>query len=96
MKSIPLVVVSLALFCGTALAQGGKPPENPSNTAAPVPMEHKKMAAEEFAALDKNKDGKVSKDEVPADDALAAHFSMLDTDKDGSLSKTEFAKHHQM
>jgi len=54
------------------------------------------MANDEFATLDKNKDGKVSKAEIPAKHPLAAHFSMLDANKDGSLSQAEFAKHHGM
>ena len=57
--------------------------------------DHSKMASAEFASLDKNKDGKLTQDEL-ADSPLAAHFSMLDTDKDGSLSKAEFAKGHSM
>lgn len=61
-----------------------------------MPMDHGKMADAEFTKLDKNKDGKVSKDEIPVDSPMLKHFSMLDTDKDGSLSQAEFAKHHGM
>lgn len=55
-------------------------------------MDQPKMAATEFAALDKNKDGKVSRSEVPASHPLSQHFGMLDGNNDGSLSKAEFAK----
>jgi Ca2+-binding EF-hand superfamily protein len=58
------------------------------------PADHAKMAANEFASLDKNKDGKLSAAEVPAKSALKPHFSMLDANKDGALSKAEHAKHH--
>ena len=58
--------------------------------------EHQKMAAEEFAKLDKNKDGKLSKAEIPAQHPMYVHFDMLDSNKDGSVSKDEFAKHHGM
>ena len=58
--------------------------------------EHQKMAAEEFAKLDKNKDGKLSKAEIPAQHPMYAHFDMLDGNKDGSVSKDEFTKHHGM
>ncbi|MEO6234233.1 MAG: EF-hand domain-containing protein [Thermomonas sp.] len=58
--------------------------------------EHKKMAAEEFAKLDKNKDGKLSKTEIPAQHPMYAHFDMLDGNKDGSISKGEFTTHHGM
>ncbi len=59
-------------------------------------VDHQKMAAEQFATLDKNQDGKLSKGEIPADHPLAAHFGMLDANKDGSVSKAEFATHHGM
>lgn len=49
----------------------------------------------EFAALDKNKDGKLAKDEVRSDPAITEHFAMLDADQDGALSRAEFAKHQQ-
>ncbi|MEO5827807.1 MAG: EF-hand domain-containing protein [Luteimonas sp.] len=58
--------------------------------------DHQKMAAEEFAKLDTNKDGKLSKTEIPATHPMSAHFDMLDGNKDGSVSKDEFTKHHGM
>ncbi len=58
--------------------------------------DHQKMAADQFAKLDANKDGKLTKSEIPAAHPLSAHFSMLDSNKDGSISKTEFAQHHGM
>lgn len=58
--------------------------------------DHQKMAAEEFAKLDKNKDGKLSKAEIPAQHPLSAHFDMLDGNKNGSISKDEFTLHHGM
>lgn len=59
-------------------------------------MDHGKMAVTEFTSLDKNRDGKVAKSEIPASNPLAPHFSMLDANKDGSLSQAEFAKYHGM
>ena len=58
--------------------------------------DHQKMAAGEFAKLDKNKDGKLSKAEIPSQHPLYAHFDMLDGNKDGSVSKDEFTQHHDM
>ncbi len=58
--------------------------------------DHQKMASDEFAKLDSNKDGKLAKTEIADGHPLAAHFGMLDANKDGSLSKAEFAKHHGM
>ncbi|MFB9068053.1 EF-hand domain-containing protein [Pseudofulvimonas gallinarii] len=43
-----------------------------------------------FQSLDANNDGYVSRDEIPADHALAANFSTYDTDADGRLSQSEF------
>lgn len=58
--------------------------------------DHQKMAADEFAKLDTNKDGKLAKSEIPAAHPLSAHFSMLDANRDGSISQAEFAQHHGM
>jgi uncharacterized protein involved in copper resistance len=60
------------------------------------PADHQKMAANEFAALDKNKDGKLNKTELAKDSAVRPHFDMLDSDKNGSLSSAEFAGYHSM
>lgn len=50
----------------------------------------------EFAGLDTNHDGKLSKAELPAKHPLAPHFEMLDANHDGSLSPAEFAAGHGM
>ena len=62
----------------------------------PMSMDHSKMAGAEFAKLDQNKDGKISKGEISAKHALSPHFDMLDSNKDGSLSQAEFAKYQSM
>lgn len=106
-----LFAVALILTAGSVLAHD-PPQTAPAKPAAATqegqmdhskmdmsdnkPVDHKKMATDEFAALDKNKDGKIAKAEVPAKHLLAAHFSMLDTNRDGTLSPAEFAKHHAM
>ena len=69
------------------------------------PMDHGKMKMDaqhaapsdaEFARLDGNKDGRLSRREVPSTHALSAHFGMLDGNKDGFLTRAEFDKHHGM
>ena len=48
----------------------------------------------EFAALDRNHDGRVTAAELPAGHALVPRFAMLDTNKDGSLSQGEYSRRH--
>lgn len=43
-----------------------------------------------FARYDKNKDGFVTKAEIPPGHGLLDHFDMADKDRDGKLSKREF------
>ena len=106
-RNSSLLALSLMLAAGTALAAA--PQTTTSKPAATQPMDHSKMdmsgkkpadhqqmANDEFAALDKNKDGKLSAVEIPAKHPMAAHFGMLDTNEDGNLSKAEFAKQHGM
>ena len=103
------LVVVLSAVAGLAFAQTPqvKPSSSPAATtqhgqmdhskmdkSGKKPVDHGKMAASEFAALDKNKDGKLSAAEVPEKSSLKPHFAMLDANKDGTLSKTEHAKHH--
>lgn len=49
-------------------------------------------ASSNFAKLDVNRDGKLSKAEM-AKHPMAAHFAMLDVNKDGYLSPKEAAAH---
>lgn len=42
-----------------------------------------------FGRLDKNNDGKLTKDEVAGDDRMAAGFAESDTNQDGSVDKAE-------
>ena len=49
----------------------------------------------DYATLDKNGDGNISKEEAKADPALSAKFDALDNDKSGSLSTTELSAGHK-
>ena len=49
-----------------------------------------------FDELDKNKDGFITKDEVPATLELSTSFVNFDDNADGKLSKDEYAKYKPM
>jgi hypothetical protein len=46
----------------------------------------------DFAAVDKDTDGNLSREEVQVDPGLATSFAMLDADGNGALSPGEFAQ----
>lgn len=110
MKKVHIaLVVAISAFAGSAFAQApqkttstppaastqhGQMDHSKMDMSGKKPADHSKMAASEFAALDKNKDGKLSAAEVRAKSSLKPHFAMLDANKDGTLSKAEHAKHH--
>jgi Ca2+-binding EF-hand superfamily protein len=52
------------------------------------------MKGHGFAALDKNGDGVISRDEAAARPKLAKMFDKLDTNKDGMLSRDEMKAAH--
>jgi Ca2+-binding EF-hand superfamily protein len=47
-------------------------------------------AADPFAALDRDQDGRLSLEEARFDSALGRQFALLDANKDGFLSPMEF------
>ena len=49
-----------------------------------------------FTKLDTNKDGFISKSELPAKHPLLPHFGMVDKNKDGKLDKKEFESARNM
>jgi hypothetical protein len=89
-------LLALALFAATASAASPSNPPSAAKSTTGHPQQshtdHGKMEGKtaEFAALDANKDGKLSKAEL-AKHKLGPHFGMLDADKNGVLSPTEFA-----
>ncbi|RYZ51708.1 MAG: hypothetical protein EOP07_20860 [Proteobacteria bacterium] len=73
-----LVIASMTVL----LAQGVAMAKPAHKGAAPI------------EALDADKDGKLSKDEVKADTALTGKFDELDANKDGFLDKDELKAAH--
>lgn len=81
--SVAILTVA-ALHMNPALAQMSAP-------AKPAPEMSAKLQ-EAFARADKNRDGKLSKEEAAVMPAIAEVFDKADVDKDGFLSKAEFAE----
>lgn len=50
-------------------------------------------AGQTFADLDSNKDGRLTQDELAANEMLREHFSAADKDGDGALSPSEVEAH---
>jgi hypothetical protein len=88
MKQATFGIVCLSIgFVAVALGQNAQnPATNPGSqkVAPPIP----------FSSLDTNKDGRVSKEEVKANNELTSSFATLDVDKDTYLSESEFGKWH--
>jgi EF hand len=80
---------SAALY---AFAQSAPAAPTTTPTAAPTMM--KAHGGHGFAALDKNGDGVVSRDEAAARPRMAKTFDTLDANKDGALSKDEMKAAH--
>ncbi len=55
----------------------------------------KLVAAESFATLDRNGDGRISRSEAGFDRSLSQTFAELDTDGDGFVSAEEFSAAQQ-
>lgn len=81
MKTPGYTLLAAALICGLVQAQTPAEKATPAQTAAKI----------DFSTLDKDVDGKLSKEEALAVVELDANFDRLDTDRDGSVSPTEFS-----
>lgn len=77
MKSPLIVICSAALLSTAAVA-------NDPETA--------KDAKDNFATLDTDSDGKLSKDEAAGSASLSSNFTMIDRNSDGYISKGEFRR----
>lgn len=81
-RTAALTALALAAIPAALLAQPA-PPANVTKADAQA------RAAEMFARMDINKDGKLDQADRAA--RQAEHFARMDTDKDGKLSQSEFS-----
>jgi len=96
MRLLTQVLASGALVCAAFLFAGaqpqppaGKPGDNKNQPGQPVAPRFD--AARFIKDHDKNNDGKLSKDELPA--AAQNEFAAIDTNKDGFITQDELQKH---
>jgi len=61
-----------------------------SATRGSVPVQQGQTRQQKFRSLDKNNDGKISREEAQASPELLVIFVPTDTDSDGSISVIEF------
>ncbi len=101
-------VIGLALSASAALAQDrdSAPSASQPNAAVTTPAPEKAKGPDhgelntsiakltKFDDFDKNKDGAIAKEEIPANDELALRFANYDSNGDGKLSQEEFAKYN--
>lgn len=97
-----LFVPALGLSVGTALAQTTTP--NVSTDKGAVNTQSTTMGqntspatsmwnTQHFDRLDKNRDGKISREEAQADNNMRDHWSKLDTSNAGSVSRADYDKY---
>lgn len=85
----------LLIAAGWARAQSLIPPLDQQGRKGDIARLAQKQAAEKFDKADKNKDGKLSKEEVADFPYLVGKFDSLDQNKDGFLSWEEFVGHNR-
>ena len=86
MKNIAIASLFAALVVATAPAIAGEHDHH----APAKPADAEKADDAEFAKLDTDKDGFISKSELPAKHPLLPHFGMVDKNRDGKLDRKEF------
>ncbi len=90
-----LFVPVLGLAVGTALAQTTRQAGRQADYRTqhgPAAPGAASLSAQTFDQLDKNKDGKLSREEAQANPAVRDAWSKLDPTNSGSVSKEDFDK----
>ena len=92
MKASMLCLVML-IAAGWAQAQSAIPSLDAQGKKGDIARMAHKQAAENFDKADKNKDGKISREEAEGFPYVLGKFDSLDLNKDGFLSWEEFVGH---
>ena len=82
MTTMPMFVIAGLFAVAPIVAVAAMPPY-------PPPMESDEIGSS-FAALDRNADGALERDELPPNHELSARFAQHDADADSRLSRSEF------
>lgn len=82
-----VLVGAVALALGTAAAAS----QTESSRLLQEPGASSRVPAEEFAAVDRNLDGVISRDEASDSTVLRGRFSDADANRDGAIDRSEFA-----
>lgn len=86
MRIFPMLFLTAAVATASAAFA-----HEPSSTAGQ--SDQSSADIRPFAELDKNQDGQLTKDELPASTMHSRHFTKIDADGNGRLSNPEVDKH---
>lgn len=91
------ILCCLAIVAGAASAQTIVPNLDQEGRKGDMARMAKEKAAQKFDAMDTDKDGKLSRDEVAKGGAsyMAENFEKFDKNKDGFLSWEEYVGHNR-
>ncbi len=78
------------LACWGLLGSAAVVPMPPEPVVNPIGSE---LPQSNFSELDRDADGVIRRDEIPAGHALAGRFDEFDKDRDASLSRSEFDRY---
>ena len=95
-RSLMLIASVTLGVAGGAYAQSTAAPAAPATSAAPATPAIDAEITAAFTKADKNRDGKLSREEAASLPAVAVSFDRIDSDKDGTVNKAEFAKAMKM
>jgi hypothetical protein len=90
MKTSRFIVAGAAIALlpiSAALAQSSPTPEQADKAGQSAPAQQGQGAT--FESLDKNSDGRISKDEAAANENVQANFSHYDVNGDGFIERAE-------